>query len=98
MLLRCCAEKIGMSCVISGREGRCALENVVEAVYEDGVLKPVEPLTGLAEHCRVQVTVRLEKPRHPLADCLGTMPDEDAEEIRRVVEEEFERVDLDEWK
>jgi predicted DNA-binding antitoxin AbrB/MazE fold protein len=34
---------------------------IVEAVYEDGVLKPVEPLP-LSEHERVRVTVEPVRP------------------------------------
>jgi hypothetical protein len=34
---------------------------------------------------------------HPLADVIGIMPDEDAEEMLRIVEEEFEEVDAGEW-
>jgi predicted DNA-binding antitoxin AbrB/MazE fold protein len=76
------------------------VEQTVEAIYEDGVLRPVKPLEGIREHSRVQVTVREEEPaaKHPLAEVMGIMPDEDAEEMRRIIEEEFEKVDLDEWK
>ncbi len=35
---------------------------------------------------------------HPVIDCVGILPDEDAAEIRKIVEDEFERVDLDEWR
>jgi predicted DNA-binding antitoxin AbrB/MazE fold protein len=42
----------------------------IEAIYEDGVLKPMEPLP-LQEHERVQITVQ---PRfRNLADCYGIM-------------------------
>ncbi len=33
---------------------------------------------------------------HPLADVIGTMPDEDAEEMLRIIAEEFEEVDVGE--
>jgi hypothetical protein len=32
--------------------------------------------------------------RHPLADCIGIMPDADAEEMRRIIEDEFGKVNL----
>jgi predicted DNA-binding antitoxin AbrB/MazE fold protein len=71
----------------------------VEAIYEEGVLRPVQPLEGIAEHCRVRVTVEIdEAAAHPLADCVGILPDEDADEMLRIVQDAFERVDPDEWQ
>jgi uncharacterized protein (DUF433 family) len=35
---------------------------------------------------------------HPLASYVGTLPDEDAEEMLRVIEDEFERIDPDDWR
>lgn len=43
---------------------------VVEAVYEDGVLKPAQPLP-LKEHQKVQVTI--EQPYKNLTDLYGIM-------------------------
>ncbi|MCS6922857.1 MAG: antitoxin family protein [Fimbriimonadales bacterium] len=60
----------------------------IEAVYERGVLRPLRPLE-LPEHTRVRLTVE-PTPTHPLTDCLGIMPDEDAAEMRRIIEQEFE--------
>lgn len=31
----------------------------IEAIYEAGVFKPLSPLTGLAEHSRVRLTIEL---------------------------------------
>lgn len=43
----------------------------IDATYEDGVLKPAQPLP-LAEHSRVQVAVSLEAmDRDPLDDVIG---------------------------
>lgn len=71
----------------------------VEAVYENGVLRPLEPLEGVGEHCRVKVTVEtVEPPRHPLADCIGILPTEDAEQMQHIIESEFEEVNLNEWR
>lgn len=70
----------------------------VHALYEDGVLRPLEPLEGVAEHSRVRITIEMDEVRtHPLADCIGTLPDDDAREMMRIIEEEFERVDAEEW-
>lgn len=75
------------------------MTRTVQALYENGVLRPLEPLEGVAEHSRVQVTVELqERLRHPLADCIGTLPDDDAQEMLNIIENEFERVDAEEWR
>ena len=71
----------------------------IEAIYENGVLRPLQPLNGITEHARLKVTVEVEEPQpHPLADCMGIMPDEDAEEMLRIIEDEFGKVNMDEWK
>lgn len=71
----------------------------IEALYENGILRPLEPIEGVAEHSRLTVTLEMRGARpHPVADLVGTLPDEDAEEMRQAIEEEFERIDPDEWK
>ena len=70
----------------------------INAVYEGGVLRPLQSLDGIAEHARVKLTVAdLESSGTCLADCIGTLHDEDAAEMRRCVEREFEQVNLNEW-
>jgi predicted DNA-binding antitoxin AbrB/MazE fold protein len=71
----------------------------VDAVYENGVLRPRERIDGLAEHARVQITVETQGPgHHPLSRCMGTLPDEDAAEMTRIVDAEFEGVNPDDWR
>jgi predicted DNA-binding antitoxin AbrB/MazE fold protein len=75
------------------------MTQTIDAIYENGVLRPVRPLAGVAERARVRVTVETAGPqRHPLADCIGVLPDADAAELRRIVEDEFEKVDADGWQ
>ena len=71
----------------------------VEAIYENGVFTPVRPLKGLKERSRVtvQVVEQLVSP-HPLDACIGVVSDADADEMSRIVEAEFEKVDPREWK
>ncbi len=65
----------------------------VEAIYKRGILRLLEPLEGFPERCKVKVTVEVTEPQtRPLSDCVGILPAEDAEEMRRIIEEEFERV------
>ena len=70
----------------------------VDAIYENGVLRPLSPLDWLPEHGRVRLTVAVEGDKHPLGPCIGSMPDDDAEEMSRIVREEFQQVNPDEWK
>lgn len=75
------------------------MTQTVDAIYEGGVLRPVQPLAGLTERSKVRVTVEIEDPLpHPLADCIGILPDEDAEEMQRIMEDAFERINVDDWR
>jgi hypothetical protein len=61
------------------------------------VLKPLQPLEGLAENDRVTLTLE-EAPRPLITDVVGIMPDEDAREMMRIIDSEFGSVDPDDWK
>ena len=65
------------------------MTRTIEALYEDGILRPLEPLEGLAEHSRLRITLEMKEIHHPLADLAGTLPDEDAREMQRIIGEEF---------
>jgi predicted DNA-binding antitoxin AbrB/MazE fold protein len=49
------------------QEVRAAMAIHLEAVYEQGILRPLEPL-ALVEHQRVHITV--DERMHPFRDCL----------------------------
>ena len=68
----------------------------VRAVYEDGLLRPLDSLTGIAEHSEVKLIVRgpRQSPQS-LAERLGVLPNEDTEEVVRAIEEELESADAD---
>jgi predicted DNA-binding antitoxin AbrB/MazE fold protein len=76
------------------------MTRTIEALYENGALHPLEPIEGVAEHSRVTITLNFEAAvhPHPLADLIGTLPDEDAREMRQAINEEFETIDADKWK
>lgn len=63
------------------------------------MLRPLTRISGVAESARVVVTVESDAvaPKSIL-DCVGTLPDEDAAEMRAAIEEEFERIDLRDWQ
>ena len=71
----------------------------INAIYEGGVLRPLQPLDDIAENAHVKLTVEYDPAPsgNGLADCIGTLPDEDAAEMCQIVESEFEQVNLSEW-
>lgn len=73
------------------------MKKIIHAIYEHGVLRPLEPLEEIAEKSEVELAIEYPPPSPPLKDIFGILPREDAEEMRKIVDEEFERVDLNEW-
>ena len=70
----------------------------VKAIYENGVLRPLKPLQGISEHAQVHLTIQTKNGAgNLLSDCIGIMPNENAQEMRTIIEEEFEKVDLSDW-
>ena len=74
------------------------MKKTVEAVYENGVFRPLMRPEGIAEHGQVTLTVTAEEKAFSLAECAGRIAQEDAEEMRAIVEREFERVDPRAWQ
>jgi predicted DNA-binding antitoxin AbrB/MazE fold protein len=74
------------------------MRKTLEAVYENGVFRPIERPDGIAEHRQVTLTVTIEDRPVSLADVSGCMSADDAEEMRAIVEREFESVNLREWQ
>ena len=74
------------------------MTRTLEAVFENGVFRPLTRPEGIAEHGRVMLTVTAEEKPSSLADLGGRISPDDAEEMRAIVEREFERVDLREWR
>ncbi len=73
--------------------------HTIEAIFENGVLRPLTPLRGIAEHDRVNVTLSFPSASTvALAELSGTLPDEDSVEMLRIVKQEFEQVDPNDWK
>jgi predicted DNA-binding antitoxin AbrB/MazE fold protein len=69
-----------------------------KAIYQNGVLRPLQPLAEIPENQQLDVTVTVNEKPGGLKDCFGILPDEDAREMAAIIEAEFEKVDLDEWK
>ena len=66
-------------------------------MFENGVFRPLRRPKGLAEHRQVTLTVEVEEEVSSPTDLAGSLSSEDAQEMREIIEREFERVDSREW-
>jgi Protein of unknown function DUF104. len=74
------------------------MTKTVEAIYENGVLRPLRPIRGLKKNQRVDITVAAAaKKKHPFHGLCGILPNTDASEMLKTVQEEFEKVNINEW-
>ncbi len=75
----------------------------IQATFENGVFRPKEPV-NLPQGQEVEISVPDEEEtvtsqaREGRPQSFGCMPKKDAEEMERAIEEEFERIEPDEWK
>ncbi len=70
----------------------------IEAIYENGILRPLQPLLGVTEHSKVKITIEAKEAEpHPLLQFAGILSDEEAAELQHMIEEEFEKVDPHAW-
>jgi predicted DNA-binding antitoxin AbrB/MazE fold protein len=74
------------------------MRETLRAVFENGVFRPLRRPRGVAEHREVTLTVTVDDRPTSLADFRGRISSEGAQEMREVVDREFERVDPDEWR
>ena len=59
----------------------------LDAIFENGILRPVEPIEGIREHSRVRISLESDSgSEHPLGAVIGTLSDEDADEMLRIIE------------
>jgi len=73
------------------------MSETIPAVFENGVFRPLRRPRGLVEHDQVTLTVDVEEEVSPLAEVAGSLSLEDAQELREIIDREFERVDPKEW-
>lgn len=67
----------------------------IQVIYEDNVLKPLSPLTGLREHEKAIILICRSKNKRKLKEIAGTLSHEEAEEMKKIVEDAFERTEGD---
>jgi predicted DNA-binding antitoxin AbrB/MazE fold protein len=74
------------------------MSRTIEAIYENGVFRPLAQIKGFKRHQKISLTVKKSsKKKHKLEGLCGILPDEDAAEMLKIIEDEFEKVDIDEW-
>lgn len=74
------------------------MQRTIEAIFANGVLRPLAPIDFIDENGRVTLTVNLASGGRPLKGWVGGLDDADAAEMLRVIDTEFERVNPDDWK
>lgn len=72
------------------------MTQTLQAVYENGVFRPLSEPEGVPEHA--EVTISVKTTAGSARDFVGSMSPEDAEEMQEIVRREFGRVDPDAWK
>lgn len=74
------------------------MKDTLRAVFENGVFRPLRRPKGLADRREVTLTVTLDEEPASLAELAGSISQDDAQEMRQIIEREFERVDPREWQ
>ncbi len=74
------------------------MTKTIQAIYKYGILRPLEPIEGIREDTEVEITIAFkQKELSPTLRFAGILSEEEANRMLKVVEEEFERVNLNEW-
>lgn len=68
------------------------MSRMIEVIYEDDVLKPLKPIDGLKKHEKVWVILYPSPDKKVLHKLVGTLTHTEAEEMRRLIDEEFEKM------
>lgn len=75
------------------------MAKTIHAIYKDGLLKPLDPIEGIKENSEVEIIVSIkEQPPHSILRFAGILSEEDAYAMSKIIEDEFEKVNPDEWK
>ena len=70
----------------------------VEAMYENGVLRPLKALEGFPERCKVKLTIASEETAlHQLLQFAGILSDEEAADLQRLIVDECESIEPNAW-
>ena len=72
------------------------MTKMIEAIYEDNVLKPLKPIDGLRKNEKVWVLLYPSPNKKVLHELIGTLSHTEAEEMRSLIDKEFEKIE-GEW-
>jgi len=71
----------------------------IHAIYRNGLLSPIGSIEGIMDNTEVEITISpLKGAVHPLMRFAGILSAEDADSMLKVVEDEFEKVNPNDWK
>ena len=72
----------------------------IHAIYRNGLLSPIGSIEGIMDDTEVEITISPVKGAvvHPLLRFAGILSTEDADSMIKAVENEFEKVNLNDWK
>jgi len=75
------------------------MPRTIEAIYKKGIIKPIKPIEGFEENSKIKVRI-ITSPRkkNPILKFAGILNDKEAERMISIIEEEFEKINPDEWK
>lgn len=74
------------------------MSQTISAVYKGGHFIPLIPLYDFKDNQPVELRIKShQKKEHPLMRFVGIMNDEEATELSNIIEEEFKKVNADEW-
>ena len=80
------------------------MDQKIKAVFENGILRPLQPVEGLVERARVDVTItssdsdrKIRASGDGLGSLVGSISDADAAEMQQIIDEEFSKVDSRDW-
>jgi predicted DNA-binding antitoxin AbrB/MazE fold protein len=72
------------------------MQRTIEVVFENNVLKPLSPIEGFREHERIVVILCPHTNKNELRKLVVTLSHEEAESMRKLIDEEFEKIE-GEW-
>jgi len=65
----------------------------IEVIYQDDVLKPLTPIEGLKKNERTWIIICSNAHKTELRKLVRTLTHEEAKEMRKTIDEEFERIE-----
>ncbi len=69
------------------------MTRMIEVTYENDILRPLMPIEGLQKHERAWVILCPRPRRESLRELVGTLTHEEAEEMQKLIDEEFEKIE-----